>query len=183
LLQYHRELNGELNLAAFSNNRQGVISAMVESSFDKAEKTAWRLQGTFKRGGNARTAEYWLKNSGVEEFNMSAATGWRSKNKGAELFYSVFNTRIGIFSGAHIGNLTDLENLIRLQEPPSYIKDADFSYAIDRPYQDVQHHLVKLKGFSEQLGKSRISLTFSSQLNIRKEFDITRSETEQPQLQ
>ena len=183
LLQYHRELNGELNLAAFSNNRQGVISAMVESSFDKAEKTAWRLQGTFKRGGNARTAEYWLKNSGVEEFNMSAATGWRSKNKGAELFYSVFNTRIGIFSGAHIGNLTDLENLIRLQEPPSYIKDADFSYAIDRPYQDVQHHLVKLKGFSEQFGKSRISLTFSSQLNIRKEFDITRSETEQPQLQ
>ena len=183
LLQYQRELNGELNIAAFSNNRQGVISAMVESSFDKDEKTAWRLQGTFKRGGNARTAEYWLKNSGVEEYNMSAAAGWRSKNKGAELFYSVFNTRIGIFSGAHIGNLTDLENLIRLQEPPSYIKDANFSYDIDRPYQDVQHHLFKLKGFSEQLGKSRISLTFSSQVNIRKEFDITRSETEQPQLQ
>jgi iron complex outermembrane receptor protein len=76
-----------------------------------------------------------------------------------------------------------LENLIRSQEPPAYIKDADFSYVIDRPYQDVQHHLVKLKGFSEQLGKSRISLTFSSQLNIRKEFDITRSETELPQLQ
>ncbi len=183
LLQYHKEINGELNLAAFSNNRQGVVSAMAEGGFDKEEKTAWRLQGTIKRGGNAKTPAYWLKNSGVEEFNLSAASGWRSKNKGAEIFYSLFNTRIGIFSGSHIGNLTDLENLIRLQQPPDYIKDAGFSYKIDRPYQDVQHHLLKLKAFSEDLGKSRISLTVSSQLNIRKEFDITRSETDLPQLQ
>lgn len=183
LLQYHRDVSGELNMAAFSNNRQGVVSAMVESSFDQEEKTAWRLQGTFKRGGNARTPEYWLKNSGVEEFNMSAAAGWRSNNKGAELFYSLFNTRIGIFSGAHIGNLTDLENLIRLQEPPDYIKNAGFSYVIDRPYQDVQHHLLKVKAFSENFGKNRLSLTLSSQLNIRKEFDITRSESNLPQLQ
>lgn len=183
LLQYHRVLNGELNLAAFSNNRQGVISAMVESSFDEQEKTAWRLQGTFKRGGNARTPDYWLKNSGVEEFNMSAAAGWRASNKGAEIFYSVFNTRIGIFSGSHIGNLTDLENLIRLQQPPDYIKDAGFSYKIDRPFQDVQHHLLKAKVYSENLGESRLSLTLSSQLNIRKEFDITRSESDLPQLQ
>ncbi len=183
LLQYHRELNGELNLAAFSNNRQGVVSAMVESSFDKEEKTAWRLQGTFKRGGNARTPEYWLKNSGVEEFNMSAAAGWRAKDKGAEFFYSVFNTRIGIFSGSHIGNLTDLENLIRLQQPPDYIKDARFSYKIDRPYQDVQHHLLKVKAYAENFKASRLSLTLSSQLNIRKEFDITRSESNLPQLQ
>ena len=183
LLQYHKEINGELNLAAFSNNRQGVVSAMVEAGFDAEEKTAWRLQGTFKRGGNARTPDYWLKNSGVEEFNLSAASGWRNKNKGAEIFYSLFNTRIGIFSGSHIGNLTDLENLIRLQKPPDYVSDARFTFNIDRPYQDVQHHLLKVKAYSENLGKGRISLTLSSQLNIRKEFDITRSETDLPQLQ
>jgi iron complex outermembrane receptor protein len=99
------------------------------------------------------------------------------------VFYSIFNSRIGIFSGAHIGNLTDLENLIRLQEPPDYIKDAGFSYNIDRPFQDVQHHLLKFKAYSENLGESRLSLTLSSQLNIRKEFDITRSESNLPQLQ
>ena len=113
LLQYKKEMQGEINLAAFSNNRQGVISAMVESGFDKNETTAWRVQGTLKRGGNARTPEYWLKNSGVEEMNMSAAAGWRKNNKGAEIFYSIFNTNIGIFSGSDIGNLTDLENAIR----------------------------------------------------------------------
>lgn len=183
LLQYKKELQGELNLAAFSNNRQGVASAMIEGTFDKKENTAWRLQGTIKRGGNARTPDYWLKNSGVAEMNMSATAGWRKANKGVELFYSLFNTRIGIFTGSHIGNLTDLENVIKAQEPPASIKDASFGYAIDRPYQYVQHHLVKLRAFSEWTGKSRISLTLSSQYNQRKEFDITRSATELPQLE
>lgn len=183
LLQYKYELNGEVNLAAFSNNRQGVVSAMAEGGFDRKEQTAWRIQGTLKRGGNAKTPDYWLKNSGAEEMNMSAAAGWKKKNKGLELFYSVFNSRIGIFSGAHIGNLTDLENVIRSGAPSDFIKDAGFSYVIDRPYQSVQHHLLKLKAFSEVYEKSRISLILSSQYNTRKEFDITRSESMLPQLQ
>ena len=184
LLRHQHELTGEINTAVFSNNRQGVISVMAESAFDKKGSTAWRLQGSVKRGGNARTPEYWLKNSGVEELNMSASAGWRKERKAVELFYSIFNTRIGIFSGSHLGNLTDLENAIRAMEPPSYIKDAEFSYVIGRPYQSVQHHLLKLKAFSEKENKSRISLTYSSQLNIRKEFDVTRSSTTSlPQLE
>lgn len=183
LLQYKKELQGELNLATFSNNRQGVASAMIEGGFDRKENTAWRLQGTVKRGGNARTPDYWLKNSGVEEMNMSATTGWRKANKGVELFYSLFNTRVGIFSGSHIGNLTDLENVIKAQEPPLNIKNEGFTYQIERPYQFVQHHLLKFRAFAEQEGKSRISLTLSSQYNQRKEYDLTRSATELPQLE
>lgn len=183
LLQYKKELNGEVNLAVFSNNRQGVVSAMAEGGFDKNEHTAWRIQGTLKRGGNARTPDYWLKNSGAEEMNMSAAAGWKKKNKGLELFYSVFNSRIGIFSGSHIGNLTDLQHAIRSGEPSEFIKSAGFSYEIDRPYQSVQHHLLKVKAFSEVFDKSRISLILSSQYNTRKEYDITRSESALPQLQ
>ena len=183
LLQYKKAVQGEVNLAAFSNNRQGVLSALFEGGFDKKEETSWRIQGTIKRGGNAKTADYWLKNSGVEEMNMSAAAGWRKNNKNVELFYSIFNSRIGIFSGAHIGNLTDLEYLIRTAVPPDYIRNEEFSYVIDRPSQAVQHHLFKIKAFTEELGKSRISLTLSSQLNIRKEFDITRSASDLPQLQ
>lgn len=183
LLQYKKAVQGEVNLAAFSNNRQGVLSALFEGGFDEKEETSWRIQGTIKRGGNAKTADYWLNNSGVEEMNMSAAAGWRKNNKNVEVFYSIFNSRIGIFSGAHIGNLTDLENLIRAQSPPDYIIDEGFNYVIDRPYQSVQHHLFKVKAFSEMVGRSRINLTLSSQLNIRKEFDITRSASDLPQLQ
>ena len=182
LLQYQKQITGEVNLATFSNNRQGVVSATMESSFDKKETTSWRLQGTFKRGGNAKTPEYWLKNSGVEEANMSAAVGWRKKNSGIEAFYSLFNTKLGIFTGAHIGNLSDLQKVILLQEPPEPIRDATFSYLIERPYQYVQHQLFKLKAYKEIPNKQRISLTLSTQNNVRKEFDIVRSETELPQL-
>lgn len=183
LLQFKRQMSGEVNLAAFSNNRQGVISTMIESSFDKKEKTSWRLQGTFKRGGNARTPDYWLKNAGLEEANMSASFGWRDKNRGLEAFYSLFNTRIGIFSGSHIGNLTDLQNVIALQEPPAYIKNADFSYVIDRPYQSVQHQLMKIKAYKEYNDANRINLVLSSQYNKRREYDNIRSESILPQLE
>lgn len=183
LLHYNHELQGEVNLGAFSNNRQGVLSAMLEGAFDKKEQSAWRLQGTLKRGGNARTPEYWLKNSGVEEMNMSASAGWKKGHSGAEFFYSIFHTRLGIFTGSHIGNLSDLEQVIRLQEPPSYIKDEGFSYAIERPYQQVQHQLAKVKLFRENPGRNRLSLIVSSQYNSRKEFDITRTETQLPQLE
>jgi iron complex outermembrane receptor protein len=183
LLQYRKDLSGEVNVAAFSNNRQGVISALIESAFDKKEKTAWRLQGTFKRGGNARTPSYWLKNSALEEANMSASFGWRDKTKGLEVFYSLFHTRIGIFSGSHIGNLTDLQNVIALQEPPVYIKNADFSYEIDRPFQAVQHQLLKIKTYKEYDDKYRINLILSCQYNQRREFDNIRSESVLPQLE
>ena len=183
LLRYKKELSGELNLAAFSNNRQGVASAMVEGSFNEKENSAWRLQATYKRGGNARTPDYWLKNSGVEEINMSAAGGWRKEKKGVEFFYSLFNTKLGIFTGAHIGNLTDLENIIREKQPPVYIRDADFGYVIDRPYQDVQHHLVKVKAYKELSNNQRLSFVYSTQYNVRREYDITRSESTIPQLE
>ena len=184
LLQYNHQISGEVNLATFSNNRQGVLSVMTEGAFEKKGTTAWRLQGSVKRGGNARTPDYWMKNSGVEEFNMSATAGWRKEKKGVEFFYSVFNSKIGIFTGSHLGNLTDLENVIQAKQPPEYIRDADFSYLIERPYQSVQHHLLKLKLYTEEKNKNRLSLTMSSQLNIRKEYDVTRSSaTLTPQLQ
>jgi iron complex outermembrane receptor protein len=183
LLRYKKDLSGEINLAAFSNNRQGVSSAMMEGSFNDKENTAWRLQATYKRGGNARTPDYWLKNSGVEELNMSATGGWREAKKGVEVFYSLFNTRLGIFTGSHIGNLTDLENIIREKQPPVYIRDADFSYVIERPYQHVQHHLFKVKAYHELSENQRLNFVYSTQYNIRKEFDITRSESTIPQLE
>ena len=184
LLQYQKEISGEINLAAFSNNRQGVVSAMMEGGFNGKGTNAWRLQGSMKRGGNAKTPAYWLKNSGVQEMNMSATAGWKKEHKGLELFYSLFDTKIGIFSGSHLGNLSDLEFVINSKTPPDYIRNADFSYVIDRPYQSVQHHLLKVKAFSEIENKQRISLTLSSQLNNRKEFDITRSSTTvEPQLE
>jgi len=177
-------VSGELNIAAFSNNRQGTISGIIEGNSKKNEAFSWRLQGTAKRGGNARTPNYWLANSGNEEFNGSAAMGWRSASKGVEFFYSIFNTRLAIFSGSHIGNVTDLMQAIRSKEPPDYIRNVGFSYTINRPYQKVQHQLMKVKAFRNTGDIGKLNMILSLQHNWRREYDVRRfqSSANVPQL-
>jgi iron complex outermembrane receptor protein len=173
----------EINTAIFSNNWQGVVSGMVEGSLAKHPAFAWRLQGTAKRGGNARTPDYWLANSGNQELNMSATAGWDKKDKGLELFYSLFSTKIGIFSGSHIGNVTDLINSINNGDPPDYIRNVDFTYAIDRPYQQVQHQLAKAKAYFNMGDWGRLNVIGSFQYNKRREYDVVRTPRNNPQLE
>lgn len=170
-------ISGEVNMVAFSNNRQGTFSGILEGNSRKNNAFSWRLQGTAKRGGNARTPNYWLANSGNEEFNGSAAAGWRSSNKGIDFFYSIFNTRLAIFSGSHIGNVTDLMQAISSKEPPDYIRNRGFTYVIDRPYQHVQHHLFKTKAFRNTGNIGKLNLTVSFQHNWRREYDVKRFQT------
>jgi iron complex outermembrane receptor protein len=174
---------GEINTAFFSNNRQGVLSAMIEGNHARHPAFAWRLQGTAKRGGNARTPGYWLDNSGIQELNTSVTMGWRKEKSGLELFYSLFSTKIGIFTGSHIGNVTDLINAINNGDPPDYIKDADFSYQIRRPYQQVIHQLLKAKAFYNLSDWGRLNVVGSFQHNNRQEYDIVRSPRSNPQLE
>lgn len=175
---------GEINLAGFSNNRMGALSGILEGNLRQLPAFSWRVQGTYRRGGNARTPGYWLDNSGLKEYNFSLTAGWRKTRWGTELFYSQFNTRLGIFSGAHIGNLTDLMNAITTNQPPDYIRDARFSYTIARPFQLVQHHLIKSKTYINTGTVGRLNIIASWQYNNRKEYDKKRfqSSDESPQL-
>lgn len=163
-------LGGEVNLAGFSNNRLGAVSAILEQQVPKVPGLSWRLQGTLRKGGNTRTPDYWLDNTGVEEFNFSAALGWRRPNYGVELFYSQFNTNLGVFEGSHIGNRADLEEVIKQQRPlPEYTEG--FSYTIDRPYQHVEHELFKIKSFLNTGKAGRLNLVLARQFNYRDELD------------
>lgn len=167
-------ITGEINAAAFSNNRQGVLSAMVEGASTKHPAFAWRLQGSAKRGGNARTPNYWLANSGVSEYNFSAAAAMRTAHRGIEVFISQFNTSLGIFAGSHIGNVTDLQNAINEGQPPANIRNVGFNYNIGRPNQEIQHTLGKVKVFKSTGDIGRLNATISIQQNKRKEYDLLR---------
>jgi iron complex outermembrane recepter protein len=184
LLRTDPGIGGELNTAMFSNNRMGVASAMVEGNSAKLPAFSWRLQGTYKRGGNAKTPNYWLANSATQEINFSVSAALKQKTRGLEMFYSQFATKLGIFSGSHIGNVTDLWFAIQSKDPPDYIKNEGFSYNIDRPYQHVQHHLLKLKAWKETGKIGRLNVIMSGQYNNRDEYDQKRftSSSNTPQL-
>lgn len=162
-------VTGEVNLVGMSNGQTGVASGILEGYFDKIKGFNWRIQGTYKKGGTTKTPTYYLKNTGVEELNFSYALGYHRKNWGIEGYYSQFNTKIGIFSGAHIGNLTDLKNAFNANKPQDSL--ATFTYDIDRPYQDISHELAKVKFHLHLAPRWIANIQYAYQYNIRKEYD------------
>jgi iron complex outermembrane receptor protein len=161
-------MNGELNLAGASNGKLGVSSATLDGNIGKLKGLSWRLQGTLKRSGNVSTPNYYLKNTGLKEYNFSWALGFNKEKYGVETFYSQFNTDIGIFSAAHIGNLTDFQRAIDADEP---LESANFTYEISRPYQHIEHELFKVKAYWLTGDFGKLNFIYARQYNLRQEYD------------
>lgn len=162
-------VTGEFNLVGASNGRSGVSSGILQGYFDKIKHFSWRLQGTYKKVGNLKTPDYYLKNTGIEEYNFSYTLAYHRKKWGAEVYYSQFNTKVGIFSGAHIGNLSDLQNAFNAKKPQDSL--TGFSYDINRPYQNIEHELIKSKTHYHFAPKWRLNLQYAYQYNKRQEYD------------
>lgn len=161
-------VGAELNLGAASNNRLGLVSGRIDGNLASIPALSWRLQGTLRKAGNARAPGYFLKNTSFTERNFSAAAGYTQERYGASLYYSQFNTTLGILSAAHFGNLTDLNRAIERAVPAEV---DGFTYQIGRPYQEVRHDLVKASGFIRTGPSGRLQLTYAYQRNARGEYD------------
>lgn len=161
-------IDAEINVVGNSNGRGGIVSGIINQNFKKVSPLSWRLQGTLKKSGTVSTPTYYLKNTASEEYNFSGAVGWTKKNYGAEIFYSQFNTSIGILSAAHIGNVTDLLDAIARTEP---IEKGEFTYEIQRPYQHIEHELFKAKAYLYAGDAGKLNLVYARQYNMRSEYD------------
>lgn len=165
-------VGAELNLVGMSNNGLGAASATVDGNLRRLPALSWRVQGSLKQAGNTRTPDYWLANTAFRERNFSAALGWRKERYGVEAFFSRFNSRLGILSSAVVGNQADLQAAIARGRP---LADGAFSYAIDRPYQQLRHDLAKLTAYWKTGNGGRLAATVANQQDLRDEFDVVRS--------
>jgi iron complex outermembrane recepter protein len=165
-------ISGESNFMLIRNGRGGSTSGFLGNKISNKIPFYWRLYGTISEAGNIKTPQYFIDNTGKTETNYAAHIGYQFKRIKSELFYSHFKNKIGIFTGAHIGNLTDLQNAINSNKP---FIESDFSYQINRPYQWVTHDLLKLKNEFILNSKNTLELILSYQNNNRQEYDIIRS--------
>lgn len=165
-------LSGELNAIYQSNGRSGVLSGMLQSGVRNLPGLAWRIQGTAKRSGNVRTADYYLGNTGVVEYNASAALRYSHTNSAFEAYYSRFHTSLGIFTGAHVGTITDIQARIEAGRP---FENYPFTYQINAPRQWVTHDLGKLKWHRDHVGGGSLDVQYGVQRNHRREYDIRRA--------
>ncbi|MCZ2482896.1 TonB-dependent receptor [Aquirufa nivalisilvae] len=168
-------IKGELQSIYFTNGRQLVGSGSVEGGFKGGKGWGWRVQGTIKNGGNIHSANYYLANTGVQEQNFSTQIGYKSRQFGADIFYSRFHTVIGIFLGSHIGNVNDLERSIALSRPLEQFTPNEFIRDIDRPNQDVNHDMLKFKSFYQVSSQYNLRLTLAHQTDERLELDVLRA--------
>ncbi len=167
----NKKLGGEINTAAMTNSGMGVLSAILEGNISSFKNFGWRVQASAKRGGDFHAPNYNLMNTGLREGNFSVAAGWNTERKGVEVFFSRFNTEIGILRSAHIGNLTDLQDAIGREEP---FFQRDFSYHIDNPRQELNHSLLKLNGYLTVQNLGKLTAKYGGQWNLRREFDVRR---------
>ncbi len=162
-------VSGDVYLIGGSNGRTGALSTSLQGAFGK-ELTglAWRVQGTVKDAGNFHTPGYYLINTGLREGDFSTNLCYKVKSIDLDVFYSQYNTQVGIFIGAESGNASELVRKFSLSTPglPSY-----FTYTIARPYQVVNHELLRSVASYTFQNEGKLELTFGRQDDRRKEYD------------
>lgn len=168
-LRQRAGIGGAFNLVGVSNGRQGIASGLLEGQI--IDGLSWRVQGTYKHSGNVHTPNYYLSNTGVKEINFSGALGYTQENYGLEVFYSRFDTDLGIFEAAHTGNRADLKRAINSNQP---LVIRDFTYDIIQPRQKITHSLLKTKAFWKTKNLGKFELQYGLQSNARAEFDHSR---------
>lgn len=169
-------LTGHFATAAASNGRMGSFAGGINFAKYIGQVNLFaRGTGHLKQAGDLNTPNYNLVNTGVREQNFSMLAGLNYKSLSVEGFYSQFNTTLGIFQGAHIGNLTDLANALQRSQPAIV---GPFSYNINRPRQQVQHETARLKLTFDLSDKHQLRFDISRQFNDRREFDILRTQAD-----
>ena len=166
-------LFGKSIMTLESNGRGGTFS----SSLHKGNfcDWSWNAQGSVKYLGDRTSPNYNLTNSGNREYNFSGDVKYIGDKYDVVGYYSIYNAIIGILAASHIGNVTDLYNsIVRLQ--PSIIDN--FTYDINKPKQQVQHHLAKLNYNYYFDSNETLSFQYAFQFNNRKEFDLRRSSSD-----
>lgn len=160
-------LFGKTQMNLFSNGRGGNITSTITKSYESG--LYLKAQGSYKLLGDLEAPDYVLSNTGIRQLGISINVGKRDFIQGWEAYYSFFDTEIGILRASHIGNVDDLIQSIN-NERPNIIND--FIYAIERPNQDVSHHLGKLNYYRRIEGFGKWAVQYDFQKNRRFEYDI-----------
>jgi iron complex outermembrane receptor protein len=173
-------VSGKIIVGAHSNGRGGYAKGLVQGPIGRSNRVTWRIAGGGRLSGDRSAPDYNLVNTGDRGYTASAEMGWKRKLNEYSITYRLSAAETGVLRSAHIGNLTDLEQTLESGEPRF---TGPFSYVIDAPRQQVQHHVISATGKVWLNETDRLETTIGFQLNQRLEFDRRRSgRTAKPSL-
>lgn len=162
-------LHGSWQAIYQTNGRSVHTACKLEQA---ASRWRWRLTGSARLAGDLSAPAYYLRNTGSRELGFSAfAYPAASDNWKQKYYYSFVYAGPGILRGAHVSNLTDLEEAI-VRDTPFFTVNR-FSYDIDAPKQEVFHQLFKAS-FQKEKDERFSEWQIAGQWNRRREFDVRR---------
>ncbi|MEH6679247.1 MAG: TonB-dependent receptor [Sediminicola sp.] len=171
LIMAKDSLYGKTLLTAASNGRGTTLSTQLT----KSGQNGWfgSVQASLKRMGDFESPDYVLSNTGVQGINASVRVGVKRFDSGIEGFYSFFRNEIGILRASHLGGAEDQVRAINSGQP---LVIEDFTYALDAPRQEVDHHLARLSAYKRVEGLGKVQVQYDFQRNTRLEYDIRRGD-------
>lgn len=164
-------LYGKTLMSLASNGCGGTLASSLHKGAEQG--WAWNASGTFKYLGDRQAPDYILSNTGNREANFAGDVKYIGNKYDLSASYSFYSATIGIAKATHIGNVTDLVRAINSGEPN--VIDP-FTYSIDNPKQELQHHLAKANYNQKMNDGSALAVQYAFQLNRRKEFDMRRGD-------
>lgn len=143
----------------------------------------WRTQAAYTIKRDYQTPNYMLYNTGVREGSFTGVIGIERPRFSVDFFTSYYHTLLGIFTGAHIGNLEDLFERFE-KGYPEYSEEISPTYKIVNPKQAVDHLLSRLSGeyrFANDLF-GHIKAQYDFQYDNRREYEIRVTNQDLPSL-
>ena len=161
------QVHGKANLGYDTNARGGSGSGSLELGY---RNVGLRLHGMYTKGGDYRTAEYILNNTGYNTISLSGVLGYKSRRIEVDLSSSLYYQRSGIYYASKISDLDQLIKRFEYGRPdPSTLHP--FSYDIKPPFQQSQHFTLKGEFKWNINDHHKLTLTASFQENLRQEFE------------
>ena len=160
-------VKGSANVGYDTNARGVSGSGTLEAGY---KRWGARVHGNYTKGGDYRTADYILNNTGYNNIALSAMLGYQDRNITATLLSSLYYQRSGIYYGSKISDLDQLMKRFEAGRPdPTTLRP--FSYDIQPPFQQSQHFTVKGELKWRINPDHRLDFVASFQENLRQEFE------------
>ncbi len=160
---------GKVLLNGQTNGRGYSTSSSVTKTYEKGWYAS--AQASIKRFGDFEAPDYNLTNTGLNSKSFSINSGYKTFEKGFNIFYSYIDNEIGILRASHLGNVEDFERAISSDIP---LTIDDFSYDINNPKQEIKHHLAKVTFYKRLQSLGKLNVQYDFQNNRRFEFDLRR---------
>jgi iron complex outermembrane receptor protein len=171
--EFHRDSvwNGQLRAGFNSNGRQPSIGLYLQGPLTKKVPLHAQIFASARASSDLKAPSYVLANTGFRDRNVQGSMGWFGKKLGLSLTYKLLETDLGILGYAHVGNLTDLNQILATGKPIS--PSEKVSWSLTDPKQHVEHETTTIKTwFVPRLGTKWV-IQWSRQYNLRQEYDVS----------